>query len=67
MIMKIFINISYNKFYEDAIHKIVKDNKLNYKLRINIKKLSIKKANKIRIRNINNDEILKDKTIFENR
>ena len=56
----------YNKFYEDAIHKIVKDNNLNYKLRINIKKLSIKKANKIRIRNINNDEILKDKTIFEN-
>ena len=56
----------YNKFYENTIHTIVKENKLNYKLRINIKKLNIKKANKIRIRNINNDVILKDKTIFEN-
>lgn len=56
----------YNKFYEDTIHRIIKEHKLKYKLRINIKKLSIKKANKIRIRNINNAEILKNPNIFEN-
>ena len=43
----------YNKFYEEPIHQIIKQHNLKYKLRINIKKLSIKKANKIRIRNIN--------------
>jgi hypothetical protein len=56
----------YNKFYEEPIHQIVKQHKLKYKLRINIKKLSIKKANKIRIRNINANELLKNKNIFEN-
>lgn len=56
----------YNKFYEDPIHQIIKQHKLKYKLRINIKKLSIKKANKIRIRNINTNELLKNKNIFEN-
>lgn len=56
----------YNKYYEETIHKIVKDNNLKYKLKINIKKLSIKKANKIRIRKINTNEILKKSNIFEN-
>jgi|TARA_B100001094_G_scaffold195591_1_gene189564 hypothetical protein len=56
----------YNKFYETTIHKLVKENNLNYKLKINIKKLNIKKANKIRIRNVNNSEIIKDPSIFEN-
>ena len=33
----------YNKYYEDVIHKLVKDYNLKYKLKINIKKLNIKK------------------------
>ena len=56
----------YNKYYEEPIHKIIKENRLKYKLRINIKKLSIKKANKIRIRKINTNEIVKQSNIFEN-
>ena len=31
----------YNKFYETTIHKLVKENNLNYKLKINIKKLKL--------------------------
>jgi hypothetical protein len=56
----------YNKYYEEPIHKIIKEHRLKYKLRINIKKLNIKKANKIRIRKVNTNEILKKTNIFEN-
>jgi hypothetical protein len=56
----------YNKYYEEPIHNMVKENNLKYKLRINIHKLKIKKANKIRIRQINSIELLKKSNIFEN-
>jgi hypothetical protein len=56
----------YNKYYEEPIHKIIKDHKLKYKLRINIKKLNIKKANKIRIRKVNTSDTIKHGNIFEN-
>lgn len=56
----------YNKYYEEPIHRIIKEHRLKYKLRINVKKLTIKKANQIRIRKINTKEILKQTNIFEN-
>ena len=56
----------YDKYYKDVIIKLNKKYGITYKKKVNVSKINIKKADKIRIKRLDNSELLMNDRIYEN-